>query len=129
MVDFNNEATVGTPATDIMRVLVIEERKYLLDAIENYYKHLYLNSDPDNSIIKSRLQTLYLELYGSIQRHLEPELIKELETNIESHEFKDNLEATKTFILLLDKFKITRLDTKRIYDSTRPAEEDEEKNL
>lgn len=129
MVDFNNDTTIGTPAVDIMRVLVIEERKYILDAIEDYNKRKYMGADPDNSVLRSRLYTLYYELLGSIHRHKTTEEAEELERQIRSDKYEDNLSAAKTLILLLDTFKLTRLDTKRVYDSTRPDVEDKEKKL
>lgn len=126
MVDFNADATVSSSAIDILRILILQRRNDVIDAIETYRK-LEEHSSPDTTIVRSRLFSLFLEIQAMIKRkHKEYDQIKE------SCDSKDFEELLKTFLELnefLDMNRLTRIDTKNVYDSTRTSSEDKEKGL
>ena len=119
MVDFNKETTVGTPAIDIVRVLLVQKIEYVSDAWEDYYKKTGSGVKISLSLIRGRLFTLYLQLWAYLNRarkkHSSPEYI---EKQIGEGNKKELWAITKEFIDILDKLKITRLDNIKEYDHT-----------
>ena len=132
MVDFNNDTTItGRSAEDILRVIIMERRYNLFEAIENYIK---LDSEDNISareiaVVKARANSLFFEIEETVKRHLEksPEDISILQKNLESNNYEDLIKAVKVMMTILDKVKLTRLDTKIPYDSSRVAVEDKSK--
>jgi negative regulator of replication initiation len=132
MVDFNNDTTItGRSAEDILRVVIMERRYNLFESIEQYIKLQAQDnsSDVELSIIKARLYSLFLEVEETVKRqHKEnPEDIIKLEVLMNSDKYEDLIKAVKFLMTVLDKVKLTRLDTKIPYDSTRVTVEDKHK--
>lgn len=131
MVDFNNDTTItGRSAEDILRVIIMERRYNLFDGIENYIKlHSEGNaSDHDLAIIKARCFSLFMEIEETVKRHIKDEKeLEELYKNMNSNTYEELIKAVKTLMFVLDKVKLTRLDSKIPYDSTRVTVEDKHK--
>ena len=116
MVDFNTEATISTPAIDIMRVQILEARHNLLNSIEIYKQRQADGHKIPTSLMKSRLWRVYQEIEQTIQRHSKPEEFEELETfmlddkdtQVEKIMFYMNIIMT-----VLDTINLTRIDTKQ----------------
>lgn len=128
MVDFNNDQTItGRSAEDILRVIIMERRYNLFEAIENYIK---LDSEGNISerelaVVKARLYSLFLEIEETVIRNLKDEAkVKELDLLMSSNNYADLLKAVKILMKILDVVKLTRLDTRIPYDSTRVTVED-----
>lgn len=116
MVDFNNDSTIGTPALDIVRVLVLERRYNVMESIEEYVKLQDSGIDDlskEIAIIKGRLLSFYYEIQEATQRHLSKEELQALGKNIKSNNFEDLTEAFYILNKLLDKLTITKLDTRQ----------------
>lgn len=120
MVDFNNETTVAVPPSNIMKILVIQKREYLLDAWENYYKKEAQSTDADKdmAIIKSRLKNLFLCRRNEIERKVKKEIISELLVLVDSNKINDLLKATELILEHLDNIGLSKIDTREIYDRT-----------
>jgi hypothetical protein len=124
MVDFNNEATVAQNAADIIKIIIIERRYNVHEALEHYLKRRYDNADtgPEFEVLKARLYILYIELRETCIRILKDKRgdaqLKELERQLTSTEFNDILAAINTINSILDKIKLTRLDLYQTYDYT-----------
>lgn len=131
MVDFNSDTTVSTPAADIQRIVVLERRYNVMEVIESYVKIKDSGADtgPELALIRSRLLSFYLELRDLCKRQLSPEDFDTLKTQCTSSKYKDLLDGYMTLNSMLDSIKLTRLDTKKKYDSTNVEEENKEKNL
>lgn len=131
MVDFNNDTTItGRSAEDILRVIIMERRYNLFEAIESYIKlsHVGNVGDHDVAVIKARLYTLFLEVEETIKRNLKEESkLVELDVLLNSNNYDDLNKAVKIIMSVLDKVKLTRLDTRTPYDSTRVDVEDKHK--
>lgn len=126
MVDFNSEATVSAAAIDILRILILQRRNDVIDSIEGYRK-LEAHSEPEASVIRARLYSLFLEIQPMIKRKHDD--YDDILKGCLSKEF--NI-LTETFLLInefLDKNRLIRIDMKEIYDSTRTSSEDKEKGL
>ncbi len=129
MVNFNNESTISTPAVDIVRILILEARVNVLEAIEKGNRLEFSNAD-DLLTVSARLMTLYYNIEGTILRRIKtPKEKEELIKNITSTDKKKVLEAFVKINLLLDELKLTRIDGKVVYDSTRVETENTAKDL
>jgi len=134
MVDFNNETTITRPAVDIERVLVLQRRHDCIEAYEGYQKAILSGADTGDYTFRSRVLSLFIELKASLKRHY-PEGDKdkisfvELETWIRKGEEDELFNAFDLINDFLDVIKLTRLDTHKVYDSTRVEVENREKKL
>lgn len=116
MVDFNNSETIGTPALDIVRVLVLERRFNVMEALEEYKKVKLLGVDElskEIASVQSRLMSFYLEIQEATVRHLTEEEEKSVIEALDSKNFAELFEAFKILNTLLDKLTITKLDTRQ----------------
>lgn len=129
MVDFENETTIGTPAVDIVRVLILQRRADLFEAWESYNKEENQEIQTDLSIVKARLSTLFLELQGGLKRRLKPLVYNKLVKDLESKEADELMKITLTLNEYLDGLNLTKIDTKKKYDKTRVEEEHKAKRL
>jgi len=136
MVDFNNEATIGTPAVDIVRVLILQARENLLDSLEIYIKKTNASVDWPQDSLRSRILTLFFHLQSYYKRTLTKTEYKDL-YNKYTKVFFNSEELTKEEILdfvtslndTLDDLRLTRIDNKRVYDRTNIEEDNKENGL
>ncbi len=129
IVDFDNEATIGTPAVDIVRVLILQRRADVFEALEQYNKDNYANIQTDISVIKARLYSLFLELQGGLKRRLKAKDYNDLVKQLDSKEPKDVLKVILMLNEYLDSLNLTKIDTKKKYDKTRVEKEHKVKGL
>ena len=131
MVDFNNEATVSTPASDIVRILILERRYNLMEAIERRILNdsMAIEAGQDLAVIKARLYSFYFEICEVIPRRMKIEEKEQLEKDIQANDFAAVMRAFRSLNSLLDTIKLTRIDTKKVYDPTLVEDENKEKGL
>jgi len=129
MVDFNNETTIGTPAVDIMRVLILQRRSDAIEAIEFYKKKQASGVIVDSSSIQSRLFSLFLEVEETLKRHLSEVDIKSLEDSLGSKNLDTLIDCFRKINTILDAIKLTRIDTGKVYDYGNIEEENKVKGL
>jgi len=119
MVDFNNEKTIGVPASDIVRVLILEKRENVMLSLEDYQRKKASNIHTDTRTLKARTYTLYLELSSMIKRSYSKMDFDYFEDKFKSDDYKDILEIIYRINDILDSITLTRVDTRRKYDTTR----------
>lgn len=119
---------MSASAIDILRILILQRRNDVIDAIEGYRK-LESHSSPDTTIIRARLFSLFLEIQAMLKRKKKPDEYDELEEDSQSDDFKKLVETFIVMNVFLDDNRLIRIDTKKIYDSTRVASEDKEKGI
>jgi len=130
MVDFNNEATVGTPAVDINRVTILQRRYDYQEAQEDYRKKRLAGSGVTLCIVRARLFTLFNELQPMFKRTLTTEIYnKLLDTCENATKWADIRDAFYFINEELDRIKLIRLDTQQVYDSTDTEAENEIKGF
>jgi hypothetical protein len=129
MVDFNNEATVTTPANDVVRILILQRRNDFIEAFEHYEKLRFSNPDNEDAQylppVKARIRSLFRELQAALKRTMTPIEYTELKLITASSKITDIELAYETINEWLDKKQLVRIDNKQQYDHTRVAEEDE----
>jgi len=130
MVDFNNETTIGTPAVDIVRILILQRHSDLIEAWEMYNKEKGKGIQVRIGVVRARLFSLYLQLQPSLKRRLKPKTYVVVDKQIREAEKEE--EVIKQLYFLneyLDELRITRIDTKKQYDSTNTETENKAKGL
>ena len=129
MVDFNNETTIGTPAANVVRILILQRRADLFEAIESYNKSIEIGIQVSLGIIKSRLFSLWLELQAALKRKLTEPGYNLLLEKVHSDNYLELIEVVYEFNEYLDAIRLTRIDTKEAYNPLSVEEENKSKNL
>lgn len=133
MVDFESDATVARPAADIVRILILQRRNDLIDALEEYRKADFHGVQASLRVVRARLNSLFTELEASLKRRHDkegPSPYKELRSLIKEGDTIEEVEEAMSFINEeLDNWKLTRIDTIKQYDSTDAETENSEKGL
>ena len=121
MVDFNNETTISTPASDVEKISILQRRYDLIEALEHYKKQNLQGVNASLSTVQARLISFFLQLYATLSRHITPQ--KEFE-KLKEDVFKRNpkeeelLKVIYTISMKLDDMRLTRIDNETPYDST-----------
>jgi len=118
MVDFNNESTVSTPPGDVVKIVILERREQVIEALEAYYrvKDADFNPDAQEGVLRSRVISFFLELQSMLKRR-KPEEYEEVRAAVFSkkkpEELREVFEWLNDFI---DEMGLTLIDNKRNYD-------------
>lgn len=129
MVDFNNEATIGTPAADVEKISILQRRYDVIEAYEAYKKGKFMGHAQSLSIVKARLISLFIEIQAMLKRRLPKEEYDKLNICMNSTLIEEDiLNILLRLNEFLDELKLTRIDTKKVYDSTDVEVENEEKD-
>jgi len=130
MVNFNNESTITTAPQDIVKIMILERRKYVCDAMEHYFKQEGNGISPSLSLVRSRMIALFYEIQASLKRDKDKNEYEEIKKQI--FESKD-IEELQTSLGELNKWfddkRLTRIDTIKNYDSTNVETENREKGV
>ena len=131
MVNFENEATIGTPAVDIVRVLILQRRNDVLEAKEKLLSKEGQGFEVSTHIFRARLNTLFDEVEGALYRRyfnkqdiIHKGVISEKTTyewivnKLRSKKISDNEEAFYFLNRWLDAIHLTRIDSRDNYDTT-----------
>ena len=133
MVDFNSEQTVSTPATELVKVLILQRRNDLIDAMEKFNTDLYLGvQGTATSMVRSRLISLFFEIQPILKRKMTNEVYNKLKDTIFFEDDLDSMKIRKAVIELnefIDEIKITRIDTRKQYDRTIVESQNKEHGL
>lgn len=120
MVNFNNEVTVGTPAVDVVRIIILNRWWDLQEAMEEFNKHKFFNKNYSNAIIKARALTLYYCTISMLKRKAMADKVKKM---IDEDKIEDAyLEMSE----VLDAVNLTKIDTRKSYDRTKIEEANKE---
>lgn len=131
MVDFNNEATIGTPAVNVVKILLLQARANTIEALESYNIKIMQGVNADQSYIKSRLGTWFLELQAYLNRSMKPKDYEDFYNKVKGLCFfntKDLSDLEVLYVILelnkiMDKLRITRIDLKANYDKSNIEED------
>lgn len=120
MVDFNNEQTVATPPGDIVKILIIERKEQVIEALEKYHLADETGADPDTKldIVKARLRSLWYELGPILKRKKSVDEYKTACDNIANlNKAKEVREAFSELNEFIDEIGLTQIDRK-VWDRT-----------
>jgi hypothetical protein len=129
MVNFNNDTTVTTAPADIVKITRLEKRYNLFEAMEAYYKDLRAGQDTEREIIIVGVRALNLawELAGELKRKGQD--MKDIKTNLLSNKEELVISQAEDLNLFCDDIGLTRIDIKKVYDTTRVENENYEKRI
>lgn len=128
MVNFDNEATIGTPAVDIERVIILEKRNNLFEALEDYQNKKFSGVQADLNFVRSRLRILFFEIQATLKRRLGKKEYPIFRDGILKAESEGEiLKYIYAINEILDEMRLTRIDTKKVYDSLNIEAENKEK--
>lgn len=127
MVDYNNETTITQAPADIIKIQLLEMLKYIEDAKEHYLKNKYNGIKPTIAILKSRLYVLFDKLKPNLEE--QNISVEELEKGFESKEYDDLNEVYKAINKYYYKIQLTKINHRKVYDTTIIENENIEKGL
>jgi len=129
MVNFNNDATIGTPAVDIERISILQRRYELIETFEEYKKKTYKGSIIPIFVVRARLLSLFIEIQATLKRRLKAEDYKKIrDVSLSSESSEEEIYLVMEKINEeLDIMRLIRIDTQKVYDSTNVEAENKEK--
>lgn len=140
MVNFNNETTVSTPAHDIVRILILQARANVFEAFELYKKkfHNLQEAPHEKGILIARLSAWFLEHQSYLKRiaYASPKnkdeqgeynkMVQDLLIKGTELSYERIVEIIMFLNDTLDQLKLTRVDTKNVYDRTNWEEDNKQ---
>ena len=137
MVDFNNEVTIGTPAVEVVKILLLQARANVLEVLENYNKKESQSIQTDQGLLKARLGTWYLEHQAYLNRVLTKEedikkweeIARDILFNPKDLEQERIIEIITELNIVIDHLRINRIDTRKQYDRTNIETDNAENQL
>lgn len=121
MVNFDSDATVAAPAKDVMRIYLLQCKAYTEDVWRMFKKSDYSGINSGIADVRAALEQWYIVIEPIIGRHWD----KDCKTKpsgiigVISKGSKDELfNLIIEFNRLLDKIKLTKLDTRIITGKT-----------
>ena len=128
--NFNLTTSVSTPI-EYYKILVLQRLNDLNEAWEAYTINKYVGTPDNLNFVHARTQSLFYALAPYLQRKLGEKDFNKIRTVLNSNEPKET-ELRDVFFIInmqLDLDRITRMDTKAVYDGTRVEVENNARGL
>lgn len=125
MVDFNSANTVSTPPGDVFKIVVLERREQVIEALESYHsiEGSGIELQHKLSIIRSRVLAFWYQIQAMVLRRIGAKPRKDAHTYEEvsraiykAKTFDDLREAYEWMNNFVDEMGLTKIDTRRNYD-------------
>lgn len=122
MVNFEGEQTIAVPASEIVKILILQRRDNALNAIIAYEKEQTEGFELDKALlanVSSAVRALFLEISSSLKRKFKEKRKEEYEkikSFSHSRKFPELVTAFELMSDVLDEWNLTRVDTRVIYD-------------
>jgi hypothetical protein len=141
MVDFNSEGTVTTAPADVLKILILEKREYVMEALNNYNVVKFRNMNAKNNYIKAGILTLWFELKAMLlnsvtkrekmsidnrEEVLTKELLDSVYKKIDSDKWSEAFEFLNSYLYMKG---LTKVDTRSHYDKSRVSAINRQKGL
>lgn len=117
MVDFNNEATVGTPRSDILAVLILQRRNDAINSIEHFNKLVGQGADPPIAHLRSSILAFFMEFRAALKNSLSDKEYASLLTLCQSNDADHLSEAFMEIDDQLYKKNIIKIDSRKSVDT------------
>lgn len=127
MVNFEAEQTVAVPASEIVKILILQRRDNALNSIIGYKRALASGSSGNISRVSEDVLALFLEIQSALKRKYKgkEEEYEKLKSFSHSLKFSELYESFQLINDELDKWGLTRIDNRVNYDTRRAIEENE----
>lgn len=126
----NLSATTSTPI-EYYKILILQRLNDLNEAWEFYSKQKHSGTQSSMYVVHGRTESLFNALAPYLKRKIEPKLYEQIKHELFDIEPSEKQLREIFFIIneQLDIDRITRMDTKNVYDGTRVEVENDEKGL
>lgn len=135
LVDFNNESTVAQPPGEIVKIVVLERREQVIEALEDYYRAEAGDIDTQHKlmVVRARVMALWFQLQAMAKRRLK----KSVELSYDDVEaavlgakrIDDLVDVFKWFNEFIDDLGLTYIDSRARYDRTNIEDANTKKGL
>lgn len=126
-------ATSATPPLDVLKILTLQRRDAVLEAVEDYYKKLDAESDPPFFFVTSRVRSLFIDLEPALRRSYNTEDEKaeflEMERVAFDTDVNKSIELFRKLCQFLDEKNLTKWDNQKKINTAMVETENEEKGL
>jgi hypothetical protein len=126
MVDFNNDTTVTTPPTDVLKISILERRSLVINSIEAYTKLLVRSGGrrEDFKHLISSLNSLFMEVRAAMAKEkIEVKAIQDKIHSMSLSEVPAEITEILNVFYQIDDFlyskNLTKFDTTQKYDRFR----------
>lgn len=128
MIDFRSDSTVSTPPGDVVKIVILERREQVIEALEAY--HLLSIGDQDATlkldIIHARIMAFWYQVQAMAKRRLkeakgtenDPDYEMVKEAIKESKELDNLIESFEWMNVFVDDMGLTQIDSRSRYDRT-----------
>jgi hypothetical protein len=139
VVDFNNETTVTTPPGEIVKVVVLERREQVIEALESYYS--LEGSDVDmqhkTTVLRARMLALWFQMQAMVRRRRkdakggneDPTYDEIQERMLVAKEFEQILDCFEWMNEFIDDMGLTYIDSRARYDRRNIEDANQKKGL
>ncbi len=140
MVDFNNDTTVTTPPGDVVKIVILERREQVIEALENYHnvENASVDLQHKENTVHARILALWYELEAIIARRLEHAKGTEQDPNFamvknaitfEAKKFAAYVEAFEWMNAFIDELGLTNIDIRPKYDRRNVEDSNQKKGM
>ena len=128
-IDINNNKTVTSSPTELLKINILIKRQEALDVIEKYYEYDYSGAQPPEHKVRAKIKTLFNFVRASFKRDKTENEYNAFLRLMDDKDIKKVLEAFEQLDDWMDEKKLIRFDNVRSYDSTNVEIENEAKSL
>lgn len=139
MVNFDNETTVATPPGEVVKIVVLERREQVIEALEAYHSIDASGVDTAHrlAILRARVMALWYQLQAMIYRRSakakggeEDPTYNEVEEVMNSAKtFEDLLYAFQWMNVFIDEMGLTFIDGRPKYDRSNIEDANQKKGM
>jgi hypothetical protein len=125
---FGNRENQAYSSESIVKILILQRRDWALQSLRELYNEGakgQIASESGLAHFAADLFALYEELRPLLKRRLPAPEYATLSQKVLSQEYDDLLAAFETINTILDDVKLTRIDTKQVFDTTSGEDENE----
>ena len=114
MSDLEIDKTMGIARKDILTQILLTRHYNTIEAFEKYNRIEYLGGQGDISILKQKLDSLFMTMSSALKKSLKPEDFKLLSDLMTSEKYQDLLKAFDILNDWLYEKKITMIDDRKV---------------
>ena len=131
MVDFNNDTTVATPPGDVVKIVVLERREQVIEALESYHlkEGQGVETSANTATLRARILAFWHQVQAMAKRRLKPDDYAARKDSMESLKDEDLLEAFEWLNEFVDDMGLTYIDSRTKYDRQHVEDANEKKGL
>lgn len=139
MVDFNNDSTVSTPPGDVVKIVVLERREQVIEALESFHfvDHGKQDTSHKLAMLYSRIMALWYQIQAMVYRRLgkakgtddDPSYAMIELLIVKATKKEEMIEAYQWMNCFIDDMGLTFIDSRARYDRTNIEDSNVKKGM